>query len=190
MNKKIKLSGQDVSYQLKNNRRSKHVRLAMYCDGTLVVTKPRFVPLFYVERFLKHQSEWIIERIKGFSHNSSRSLGQVSAHDYRKYKEQALALVTARVEHFNQFYAFDVSKITVRNQRTRWGSCSRLKNLNFNYRILFLPAELVDYIIVHELCHLLEFNHSHRFWSLVQKTIPNYLQIRKKLKQGDFNSAL
>ncbi|NBS67881.1 M48 family peptidase [bacterium] len=66
--------------------------------------------------------------------------------------------------------------------RTRWGSCSKRGNLNFNYRILFLPPHLADYLIVHELCHLKEFNHSPRFWALVAQGCPNYHACKKELR--------
>jgi predicted metal-dependent hydrolase len=87
-----------------------------------------------------------------------------------------------RIEYYNQYYGFKYNKINIKNQKTRWGSCSKKGNLNFNYKILFLSAETRDYIVVHELCHLKEFNHSKKFWNLVAETIPNYLQIRKNLK--------
>jgi len=187
VHKKIKINDQVVSYQLKSNRRSKHVRLAMYCDGSLVVTKPRFIPVFYIESFLKAQADWIIKRIKKFEQRRNSGLNRLSARDYQKHKSQALSLVTERVRHFNQYYVLSVGKITVRNQRTRWGSCSRLGNLNFNYKIVFLPPPLADYIIVHELCHLAEFNHSKKFWQLVAQQIPLYKMYRRKLKTGHYN---
>jgi predicted metal-dependent hydrolase len=67
-------------------------------------------------------------------------------------------------------------------QRSRWGSCSRKGNLNFNYKLIQLPQELADYIVVHELCHLKQFNHSHAFWNLIAETIPNHIELRKILK--------
>lgn len=101
---------------------------------------------------------------------------------FLQHKEEARALVMERLKYFNQEYNFEICRIAIRNQRSRWGSCSKKGNLNFNYRVTLLPPEVADYIIVHELCHLGEFNHSKRFWALVAKTIPNYLQIRKKLR--------
>ncbi len=98
-------------------------------------------------------------------------------------KEAALALVTSRLEYFNTFYNFKYNKVTIRNQSSRWGSCSRKGNLNFNYRIALLSPELADYIIVHELCHLGEFNHSRKFWELVEKTMPNWQTLRNKLRE-------
>lgn len=98
-------------------------------------------------------------------------------------KEVALALVTSRLAHFNTFYNFKYNKVTIRNQFSRWGSCSRKGNLNFNFRIALLPPELADYIIVHELCHLGEFNHSRKFWELVEKTVPGWREARGRLKK-------
>ncbi len=103
--------------------------------------------------------------------------------EYQKYKDQARALVIKKIEKYNRFYNFKYNRLTIRNQVSRWGSCSQLGNLNFNYKIIFLPEKLADYIIVHELCHLKEFNHSPRFWALVAQTFPDYLQLRKDLKK-------
>jgi predicted metal-dependent hydrolase len=99
------------------------------------------------------------------------------------YKENARALVHARVQHFNTHYQVVVGRITIRNQKSRWGSCSARRNLNFNYKIVLLPKELQDYVIVHELCHLKEMNHSDRFWNLVAETIPTWETLRKQLKK-------
>lgn len=97
-------------------------------------------------------------------------------------KELARSLVYERIKYFNQQYQFPVKRISIRNQRSRWGSCSKKGNLNFNYKIMLLSPMVSDYIIVHELCHLGEFNHSKRFWELVAKTIPDHRQIRKELR--------
>jgi predicted metal-dependent hydrolase len=102
--------------------------------------------------------------------------------EYQKYKEQAREIVLARLAHFNIHYQFSIGRIAIRNQKSRWGSCSKKGNLNFNYRIVFLPPEGQNYLIVHELCHLGQFNHSAAFWSLVAQTIPNYKTARLTLR--------
>ncbi len=107
---------------------------------------------------------------------------RISRIKYLKHKEEARTLVSQRLEFYSGIYGFEFNRVSIRNQRTRWGSCSRKRNLNFNYRILMLPQHLSDYIIIHELCHLKELNHSPRFWNLVSQIIPNYLEIRKELK--------
>ncbi|NCA94384.1 MAG: M48 family peptidase, partial [Sphingobacteriia bacterium] len=78
---------------------------------------------------------------------------------------------------------FEFKKISIRSQRTRWGSCSQAGNLNFNYKLIYLPDKIIDYVIVHELCHLDEFNHSRRFWFLVSEIIPDYRILRRELKE-------
>jgi predicted metal-dependent hydrolase len=93
---------------------------------------------------------------------------------FEKEKEAARALVHARLQFFNRHYGFAWGKVFIRNQRSRWGSCSSKGNLNFSFKLVRLPPELADYIIVHELCHLKEFNHSPRFWALVAETVPDY----------------
>lgn len=104
---------------------------------------------------------------------------------YRAHKEIARALIHERLEHYNAYYQLPYKRVAVRNQRRRWGSCSSLGNLNFNYKILFLPEEIRDYIIVHELCHLKELNHSPRFWALVAEMMPAYNEYRKMLRRFD-----
>ncbi len=103
---------------------------------------------------------------------------------YLQHKASARALLKERLPQLNQAYGFTYHRLTVRNQITRWGSCSKQGNLNFNYRIVLLPAELQDYIMVHELCHLQQLNHSPAFWELVAKTIPDYHIQRAALKKN------
>ena len=101
---------------------------------------------------------------------------------YVTHKEQARELVLSRLEYFNQYYGLAWKRVSIRNQRTCWGSCTSLGNLNFNYKLLFLPPELRDYIIVHELCHLAELNHGRKFWDLVREQVPDYHTHKRALK--------
>lgn len=100
-----------------------------------------------------------------------------------KKREQARRLVENRLSYFNKHYNFEINRIAIKNTSTRWGSCSSNNNLNFNYKIIYLRPELADYLIVHELCHLGELNHSKRFWALVAQTIPDYVEINKELRR-------
>ena len=100
-----------------------------------------------------------------------------------KKREQARRFVENRISYFNKFYNFRINRIAIKNTSARWGSCSSKGNLNFNYKIIYLRPELADYLIVHELCHLGQLNHSKKFWALVKQTIPNYVKINKELKR-------
>ena len=104
-----------------------------------------------------------------------------------KKREQARIFVENRLSYFNKIYNFEINRVAIKNTSTRWGSCSSKKNLNFNYKIIYLKPELADYLIVHELCHLGQLNHSKKFWELVAKTIPNYKEINHKIKKTPIN---
>lgn len=101
---------------------------------------------------------------------------------YVAHKENARVLIHARLEHWNQFYNLSYNRVAIRNQRRCWGSCTSLRNLNFNYKILFLPEHLQDYIVVHELCHLAELNHGKAFWELVAQQVPAYKEHMQELR--------
>jgi len=102
--------------------------------------------------------------------------------EYRRLKEDARMFVHKRLQVLNHHYGFAYKRVAIRNSSSRWGSCSQKGNLNFHYRLLQLPLELADYIIVHELCHLAELNHSDRFWSRVAEVVPDWKRHRKALR--------
>lgn len=106
---------------------------------------------------------------------------------YVENKEAARAVILERLLHFNNHYQHHWNRVAVRNQRRCWGSCSSKGNLNFSYKLLYLPSELRDYIIVHELCHLKELNHGKQFWQLVSETLPNYKSLIKELREIERN---
>jgi predicted metal-dependent hydrolase len=101
---------------------------------------------------------------------------------YTKHREAARVLVHARLAYYNSFYNFPLRKVFIKNTKSRWGSCSTRGNLNFNYKLLFVPQEVADYVVVHELCHLKEFNHGPNFWALVAKASPNFRTHRRALR--------
>ncbi|HEY4515391.1 MAG TPA: M48 family metallopeptidase [Candidatus Paceibacterota bacterium] len=98
--------------------------------------------------------------------------------------DEIISIIDERIDRYNRHYQFDFNSIKIKRMKTRWGSCSVRKNLNFNIRIFELPSRLMDYIIVHELCHLRELNHSPRFWSLVAQVIPNYKSLKLELRNN------
>jgi len=174
---------QILQYKLKRNKKSKRVSLTVNCDGCVSVTSPVWVPKYVIDKFVQSKKQWIQDRMKFFNNPASQPVRKFSHTDYLKHKKEVMRLVKDRVEFYNKTYNFSFNKISIKNQKTRWGSCSSKGNLNFNYKILFLSEELRDYIIVHELCHLVEMNHSKSFWSLVAKACPDYLELRKRLRK-------
>lgn len=104
---------------------------------------------------------------------------------YVANKETARVVILDRLAFFNQFYNLHWNRVAIRNQRRCWGSCSAKGNLNFNYKVLFLPEHLRDYIIVHEMCHLTHLNHGKDFWDLVATQMPDYRNYVQELHALD-----
>ena len=97
--------------------------------------------------------------------------------------DKALDVIPGRVEYFANLIGVTYGRITIRNQKTRWGSCSSKGNLNFNCLLMSTPSEVLDYVVVHELCHRKEMNHSKAFWTEVEKALPDYRDAVKWLKE-------
>lgn len=100
------------------------------------------------------------------------------------FKELARTTITKKTKAYASQYGFEVNKIAIRDQSSRWGSCSSLKNLNFNWRLIFAPTEVLEYVIVHELCHTAQMNHSKAFWDLVSLIKPDWRSSRKWLREN------
>ena len=170
-----------ITYIVKKSRRAKRMCLSVHFDGQIVVTTPPSARMSSVERFVRHEWDWLMRALASLDPVDKRHIRYFSTEDYQRHKEEARAIIMRRLEYLNQYYGFQYNRVFIKNQRTCWGSCSEKKNLNFNYKIMFLPPSIRDYIIVHELCHLKEFNHSPRFWALVGKALFNYMSLRSQL---------
>ena len=169
-------------YKIKESKRARCVRIVVKAGGEVVVTKPKRAPWSLVEKFILQNSSWIEKTVARAKDRPGNGLAKVSQAEFRSGKEQGLEFLRSRVLALNAFYGFAFKKISLKNNSSRLGSCSRLGNLNFSYAILKLPPKAIDYVVVHELCHLKEFNHSRRFWDLVKLTIPEYKKIRKEIR--------
>lgn len=101
----------------------------------------------------------------------------------KRYKNAARAQFEARTAHYQAITGGHYTSITIRDQKTRWGSCSSRGTLSFNYRLIFAPPMVLDYVVVHELCHLTHMNHSKEFWNKVASVMPDYRVYRKWLKE-------
>jgi predicted metal-dependent hydrolase len=178
----------NVAYEIRESARAKRARITIQADGRVVVTKPARVSVRAVERFVMEKQDWIevmvvrAEKRSGGIPKVEFPRLQRGTKQYKEAVEAARALAHTRLEYFNTIYKSTYGTISIRNQKTRWGSCSAQNNLSFNYKIVFLPTELADYIIVHELCHTLEHNHSVRFWAQVARVLPNHAALRKEIR--------
>ena len=170
-------------YVVKKNRSMRGVRISVHQDGRVLVSKPWFVTNGMVEKYVEERRVWIESKLEHFKQNPVTILSKGGKKEYLEHRADARRLVLERLVFFNTYYNFSFKKVSIKNQRTRWGSCSKRGNLNFNYKIFFLPPDLCDYIIVHELCHLRELNHGKNFWKLVSEKIPDYKSKIKKLKK-------
>ena len=183
MKRQINLHNRVIDYSVRRSKRAKRMRLAVYCDGNFVVTVPNAFPTQSIDSYLIKKSRWVISKLDFFEKINKRQKLSLGEDGYEIYKDKALETVSGRLDQLNeQFYGFKFNQVAIKNQKTRWGSCSKKRNLNFNYKILFLSQRMRDYIIVHELCHLKEFNHSSKYWRLVAKAIPDYRFIVEELK--------
>lgn len=97
----------------------------------------------------------------------------------KRYREEARRVIEERVAFYHSLTGGRYTSITIRDQRSRWGSCSSRGTLSFNYRLIFAPPDVLDYVVVHELCHLTHMNHSRDFWNMVTSIMPDY-KMRKK----------
>jgi len=169
-----------MEYKLRKGIKTKRLSISIRSDLSIVVSAPYFVSQKVIEKFLESKKTWINKSIN-FYKNRTKSFVDFDLD--KKKREEIKDFVLAKIEKLNAEYNYSYNKVFIKNHRSRWGSCSGARNLNFNYRIISLPEHLAEYIIVHELCHLGEMNHSQRFWDLVAKTIPDHKERRKELKK-------
>lgn len=182
-----KPTANEIKYEVRVNRRAKRLRLTVYPDRRVVVTSPRPHTEGYIDKFIREKEDWIRKQLAFFdkAQPTGRTIDEKKS--FAAYKEAALRLVERKIKHFNKYYGFDFSGLRITNSKSQWGSCSTQGVLSFNYRIVFIAEKLADYLIVHEICHLKEFNHSPRFWNLVAETIPDFKEAKKELKKEGFS---
>lgn len=176
-----------IEYTVKKSIKAKNMRITIRPDESVTVTIPHRMSREKAEQFVQEKRSWIENVLRGLRLRPKPvcTLPKACARDYKTHKDEALRIAVRRLEHFNAVYGFSWKNVAIKNTRSRWGSCSRLGNINFNYRIAFLPPDLADYLVVHELCHLGQMNHSPKFWKLVGKTIPEYPVLRRQLRRLD-----
>lgn len=161
----------------------KTLSLEIKPDGTLLVRAPKRMPEREIRRFLQEKSDWIEKGMaKVECANRAGEQNPLSPEDIRFLADRALTVIPPQVREFAARMGVSYGRITIRNQTGRWGSCSSVGNLNFNCLLMLAPTQVLDYVIVHELAHRKEMNHSPAFWAQVEAVLPDYRQREKWLK--------
>lgn len=157
----------------------KTIALQITPAGELIVRCPRRMRQEDIQKFVDAKKSWITKHLPSKPQTQPR----FSDEELRKLSDRAREAIPPRVAHFAPLVGVSYGRITIRSQRTRWGSCSGKGNLNFNCLLTLAPPEVLDYVVVHELCHRKEMNHSPRFWAEVEKVLPDYRIHKQWLKE-------
>ncbi|MCR4789286.1 MAG: M48 family metallopeptidase [Lachnospiraceae bacterium] len=175
-------------YRLIRGRR-KTIGIEIDPSGVLIVRAPRWVSKNDIESFLVEKESWIKKHLSEMRQRVKEmealisELGPITGEEIKALADRMMKEFPPRVEEYASKLGVNYGRVTIRVQRTRWGSCSAKGNLNFNCLLMLLPKEVQDYVIVHELCHRKEMNHSARFWELVGSVIPDYKKLRNTLRE-------
>ena len=168
----------EFTYQIvRSDRKSMAIHLTP--KGEIVVRCPKWLPESEIREFVESKRDWIRVHLPKES-----PLPPFTPEEIRAMADRALAVIPDRVAWFAPLVGVSYGRVTIRNQRSKWGSCSSKGNLNFNCVLMLAPPEVVDYIVVHELCHRKEMNHSPRFWAEVGRVIPDYRRHRQWLNEN------
>ena len=159
--------------------RRKTVALQVLGLNDVVVRAPMRMSNREIEEFVQQNMDWIQKNLKKVAENQKEEeeIVPMTEAEVRELAEQATQLIPERVKYFAPLVGVTYGRITIRNQKSRWGSCSAKGNLNFNVGLLLAPPEVLDYVVVHELCHRKEMNHSHR-----KTYIKDYMKKIKRIK--------
>ena len=173
----------DIEYHLiRSDRRS--IGIEVDREGKVTVRAPYSCEKKRIERFLLEKKNWIRQKVKLQKENAMKRQEKREMPEAEKkyYRNLAREVLGARTGYYARKMGVTYGRISIREQKTRWGSCSSAGNLNFNWKLVLMPPELLDYVVVHELAHRKEMNHSPRFWAIVEKELPDYCNRREKLK--------
>lgn len=187
----------EIVYEIQYSRR-KSLAMKFSREGVLIVKVPMGIQKQYILDFLHKKEKWIYRQYtmlqkRGNSHFEIKKGETISfrgksiqVEDPVKTKkwliEEARKEIHKKAMYFSEQIGVTYNRIAIREQRTRWGSCSTKSNLNFNWKLILMPEEILNYVIIHELIHLIEMNHSSRFWNLVGYYCPKYKEYKAWLK--------
>lgn len=167
-----------LNYHLVRTDR-KTIAIQIKPDGEVIIRAPKRMPMATIEAFVQSKTHWIEKQLSALP-----AMEKMTAAQHRTLIAQAKRLLPQKVAHFAHRIGVEYGRISIRSQHTRWGSCSTKGNLNFNCLLMLAPPTVVDYVVVHELCHRKQMNHSAAFWAEVEAVLPDYRQSKKWLKEN------
>ena len=170
----VKIAGLSVLL-VRSSRKTLAVQIR--ADGTVIARAPLRMPKDRILCFLSEKASWIrMQQGRMQERENMRQQARIhlDAAQEKELRERAKSVLAQRTAYFARQIGVTYGKITVRDQKTRWGSCSQTGNLNFNFRLILAPLEVLDYVVVHELCHRRQMNHSTQFWQEVAQVLPDY----------------
>ncbi|CDE01935.1 metal-dependent hydrolase [Roseburia sp. CAG:471] len=170
-----------ITYQWIRSRR-KTIAIQIDREGQVIVRTPYGITKRQVEEFLDEKKDWLLQTRQRVEKRKTEQI-PISEEVRREGIERAKRIFPERTAYFAKRMGVDYGRITIREQKTRWGSCSSKGNLNFNWKLVLLDPELQDYVVVHELAHRREMNHSVAFWKVVEAELPDYRERRRRLKE-------
>ena len=150
----------------------------------IIVRAPLKMRADEIAAYLEKKKSWIdthLQRVMEH-HEALKDVTPYTMDEIQALADKALQVIPEKVKRYAPLIGVDYGRITIRNQRSRWGSCSSAGNLNFNCLLMELPDEVIDSVVVHELCHILEKNHGPRFYALLEQNLPDHKERKKLLK--------
>ncbi len=169
-------------YKVLRSRR-KTVSLEITPAGEVLIRAPLRATEASLRAFAESRRDWIAKHLALWRERQAAALPRLAPEEEARLRAEAKLLFPRRAARFAPLLGVEYGRISVRGQHSRWGSCSAKGNLNFNYLLLLAPPEVLDYVVVHELCHRKEMNHSKRFWALVGSQIPDWRAKRAWLRE-------
>ena len=168
---------------LRKTARARGIGIRVHPDGSTSVSMPSWVRYDAGIRVLEARREWILAAREKFAKRENAGLDASASNiDIEKMRLQARAELPPRLLELARLHGFKVNGVRVKHNRSNWGSCSVRGNINLNINLVRLPAELRDYVLLHELCHLRHMNHGREFHALLESVCPGHLELRRKLK--------
>ena len=171
-----------LEYRVLRSRR-KTLSLEITPAGEVLLRAPLRASNAALRAFAESRREWIVRHLALWETRQASAQPRLTPEEAAELREEARALFPRRAAHFAPLLGVEYGRVTVRGQHSRWGSCSARGSLSFNYLLLLAPPEVLDYVVVHELCHRREMNHSKRFWALVESQVPDWKAKRAWLRE-------